>query len=63
MFREPTAFILGAGASYHYNYPTGEQLVKAAIKKAQHLENFISQHTQTGFITRCWPKYIAEKYN
>ena len=63
MFREPTAFILGAGASYHYNYPTGEQLVKAAIKKAQHLENFISQHTQTGFISSCWPKYIAEKYN
>jgi hypothetical protein len=63
MFREKTAFILGAGASYHYNYPTGEQLVKAAIKKAQHLESFISQHIQTGFIDACWPSYIAEKYN
>jgi hypothetical protein len=29
-----TAFILGAGASWHYGYPTGERLVKNIIKKA-----------------------------
>lgn len=63
MFREPTAFILGAGASYHYNYPTGEQLVKAAIKKALYLEGEITKYIQNGFITGCWPGYIWEKYN
>lgn len=27
MFRVPTVFILGAGASWHDGYPTGEELV------------------------------------
>ncbi len=35
MFTENTVFILGAGASWHYGYPTGEELVKKVIKKAQ----------------------------
>src|SRR5260370_30374240 len=29
-----TVFILGAGASWHYGYPTGEELVKRVIQKA-----------------------------
>jgi hypothetical protein len=32
MFRVPTVFILGAGASWHYGYPTGEDLVKMVIE-------------------------------
>jgi len=35
MFVNPTVFILGAGASWHYGYPTGEDLVKKVIQKAQ----------------------------
>ena len=35
MFKSPTVFILGAGASWHYGYPTGEELVKRIIEKAQ----------------------------
>jgi hypothetical protein len=34
MFTKETAFILGAGASWHYGYPTGEALVKKVIEKA-----------------------------
>src|SRR5260370_7413410 len=30
-----TVFILGAGASWHYGYPTGEELVKKVIAKAR----------------------------
>jgi hypothetical protein len=30
-----TVFILGAGASWHYGYPTGEDLVKRVIAKAR----------------------------
>jgi hypothetical protein len=30
-----TVFILGAGASWHYGYPTGEALVKEVIEKAE----------------------------
>ncbi len=31
MFEKETVFILGAGASWHYNYPTGEDLVKRVV--------------------------------
>jgi hypothetical protein len=34
MFENPTVFIRGAGASWHYGYPTGEGLVKEVIAKA-----------------------------
>ena len=27
MFKKKTLFVLGAGASWHYGYPTGEELV------------------------------------
>jgi hypothetical protein len=58
MFVEPTAFILGAGASWHYGYPTGEQLVKKIIERANNLQKYLefSARTQHGNI----PAYIAE---
>jgi hypothetical protein len=58
MFADPTAFILGAGASWHYGYPTGEQLVKKIIERANNLQKYLefSVRTQHGNI----PAYIAE---
>lgn len=35
MFDQPTVFILGAGASWHYNYPTGEELVQEIKHKTE----------------------------
>jgi hypothetical protein len=35
MFHKKTVFILGAGASWHYGYPIGEQLIKQVIAKAR----------------------------
>lgn len=40
MFSTKTVFILGAGASWHYGYPTGETLIKEVIRKAKMLETF-----------------------
>ncbi len=40
MFHTPTVFILGAGASWHYGYPTGEDLVPQVVAAAQKLEQF-----------------------
>ncbi|MEP6831185.1 MAG: hypothetical protein ABI963_12655 [Rhizomicrobium sp.] len=42
MFNTPTVFVLGAGASWHYGYPTGESLVDLIIKKADELAAFFS---------------------
>jgi hypothetical protein len=35
MFKSPAVFILGAGASWHYGYPTGEYLMKKIIDKGK----------------------------
>ena len=35
MFKKKTVFILGAGASWHYGYPTGEELVQRVAQKAR----------------------------
>ncbi len=44
MFDTPTVFILGAGASCHYGYPTGEQLVKDVIAKTDWLTSLIDRN-------------------
>jgi len=41
MFRENTVFIIGAGASAHYDYPTGEGLVKKMRDFATLLSNLV----------------------
>lgn len=40
MFNAETVFILGAGASWHYGYPTGEDLVEKVTEKATELQNY-----------------------
>jgi hypothetical protein len=37
-----TVFILGAGASWHYGYPTGEELVRRVIAKARLAQNYFN---------------------
>lgn len=65
MFVEPTVFILGAGASWHYSYPTGEQLVKRIIEKTDLimfcLMNEI-QNYRSALDVSVLPQFIAEKY-
>lgn len=41
MFRKSTVFILGAGASWHYGYPTGEELVDRVLAKAKQLSHIL----------------------
>jgi hypothetical protein len=40
MFTERTVFVFGAGASWHYGYPTGEELVKKVREKARFASQF-----------------------
>jgi hypothetical protein len=40
MFTNETVFITGAGGSWHYGYPTGEQLIKKIIAKARNAAEF-----------------------
>ena len=34
MFNRKTVFVLGAGASWHYGYPTGEGLIEKIVLRA-----------------------------
>lgn len=61
MFKDTnsTVFILGAGASWHYGYPTGEELVKKVIQKASIAASYFEhslrvRHSQP-------PDYLAKK--
>lgn len=47
MFNTPTTFIFGAGASWHYGYPTGEGLVKRVVEKARHMERYFVSAEKT----------------
>jgi hypothetical protein len=44
MFKAKTVIILGAGASWHYGYPTGEELVKRVIGKATTAGKYFSDY-------------------
>jgi hypothetical protein len=59
MFRTPTVFILGAGASWHYGYPTGEELVKKVSEKASHVAAFFEHSAKTENLEL--PQFLIDK--
>jgi hypothetical protein len=59
MFRNKTVFILGAGASWHYGYPTGEQLVRQVIIRAKQLGNFCERSLTPPNVLL--PNFVQEK--
>lgn len=69
MFRKPTVFVLGAGASWHYGFPTGEELVKKAIAKANEIASYflasanILNRYRPGFVLRAGlePAYNSQE--
>lgn len=58
MFDKKTVFILGAGASWHYGYPTGEELVRKIIDRAREASHFFRDSMQTNPIRANRPTYI-----
>ncbi len=58
MFKEQTVFILGAGASWHYGYPTGEELVKSVTTKAAIAERFFDYGHRVMHADR--PQYLGD---
>ena len=43
MIQDKTVLILGAGASWHYGFPTGETLIKEVCKRADKLIKLYEQ--------------------
>src|SRR5262245_1132064 len=47
MFDSPTVFVLGAGASVDYKYPTGADLVHLVTEKAYQLAQYANYSSST----------------
>ena len=58
MIRDRTVFILGAGSSCHYGYPTGEGLVDTIIEVASRLSTYCDNRIKSGQVVQIVPKYI-----
>lgn len=61
MFTNKTVFVLGAGASWHYGYPTGEGLVENVISWADRFSAYCVERLKSGDVEREVPDYVAEK--
>ncbi|HJW42161.1 MAG TPA: hypothetical protein VJ476_13180 [Rhizomicrobium sp.] len=57
-----TVFVLGAGASWHYGYPTGEGLIDAVISMAGRLSTYCQFRTQRNTPTLPMPIYVLRKF-
>lgn len=60
MFNEETVFIIGAGASWHYGFPTGEELVERVIEKAKLLPNFVRKNRLHSY-SDAHPNFLESK--
>jgi hypothetical protein len=60
MFRKSTVFVLGAGASWHYGYPTGEGLVESVISMARRLQQYCDNRLQCGQVVPLTPDYVEQ---
>ncbi len=55
MFEKKTVFIIGAGASWHYGYPTGAELVESIIESALKIRAYL--YEIRGSQIRRWQDY------
>lgn len=62
MFHAETVFILGAGASWHYYYPTGEELVKQVQDKAVSAAAYFEQATRDHPSLLIRPDFVKRRH-
>jgi hypothetical protein len=60
MFRKETVFVLGAGASWHYGYPTGEELVADVLRCTQRLRQYLERRISANYNAIFQPKIVAQ---
>lgn len=59
MYRKRTVFILGAGASWHYGYPTGERLVDEVRENAKKMAEYCKAARDLNRLW--WPSFINNR--
>jgi len=61
MIENSTVFVLGAGASWHYGYPTGEGLVDAVISMATRFSEYCRRRIGSLQVVQAIPDYVAKQ--
>jgi hypothetical protein len=62
MITKETVFVLGAGASWHYGYPTGEGLIGHVIRIAHRLRRHCKWRLDNGnMVVQSVPTYVDKK--
>jgi hypothetical protein len=61
MIENSTVFVLGAGASWHYGYPTGDELVKRVIEMAERFSSYCKRRVNYGEVSQAIPEYVEQK--
>lgn len=61
MIKKDTVFILGAGASCHYGYPTGESLIEDIVGMAGKLSDYCRRRIELVQCVQMLPDYVAAK--
>jgi hypothetical protein len=61
MIENSTVFVLGAGASWHYGYPTGEELVSLISSSADRFSRYCARRVNSGQVVQFVPKYVADR--
>jgi hypothetical protein len=60
---DKTVFILGAGSSCDYGYPTGEELIKKITEIASRLSTYCDNRLKSGKVVQIVPKYVEGKWD
>lgn len=63
MFTKNTVFVLGAGASWHYGYPTGERLVLDVLANARRYLSYCENRIDGGLNIGDMPHFMFEGLN
>src|SRR5580700_1792407 len=61
MIKNSTVFVLGAGSSWHYGYPTGEELVAHIIQSADRLAAYCERRLSDQVLQGVIPEYVAQR--
>jgi hypothetical protein len=61
MIENSTVFVLGAGASWHYGYPTGDDLVEHVKLVASKFSNYCRHRLISSQVDESMPRYVEQR--
>jgi hypothetical protein len=61
MIDNSTVFVLGAGASWHYGYPTRDDLVSQVIEMAERFSTYCKRRIDSHQVVQVIPKYVEQR--